>query len=55
VSWFGWRILGLAVLAGADAKCCPTPPQFLIHIWNVWQALDLLEHKPGQQALRLDG
>jgi hypothetical protein len=25
VSWFAWQILGLAVLAGADAKCCPFP------------------------------
>ena len=59
---WGWSVaglvqagLGVAVLAGADAECCPFPPHFLAHIWAIWQAFALFKHKLGQKVLHLGG
>ena len=53
--WF--KLVWLAdpglMLSAAHSRSAPL--HFLVHIWDVWQALDLLEHEPGQQVLRLDG
>jgi len=49
-AWLCW--LGLMPSAAHSRSA---PPHFLIHTWDVGQALDLLEHELGQQVLRLDG
>ena len=52
--WF--KLVWLAdpglMLSAAHSRSAPL--HFLVHIWDVWQALDLLEHNMGQQELRLD-